>query len=99
METQYVCHVQSGMNLFWTNLLLHAGYNILLADVSSCNFVIQGAENRGTDIFSSLASSYETNSKKDCLCAFSRLSVFLSSLFFFSIFAAHSLSPEVENLK
>lgn len=66
------------------------------------NFAIQRAENmercsRSASFFPSLASPRETKSKKDRLCAFSPLC--LPSRFYFPIFAAHSLSVEVENLK
>lgn len=50
---------------------------------------------------SSLASQYKAKSKRDCLCAFFFSSPTSSVIlfFFFSISTAHSLSPEVENLK
>lgn len=81
---------------FWINLMLHCGYSVFRRYLIM-QFCHPGAEcmERGTRnaqiFFPSLASPYETNSKKDCLCAFSRLSVCLSSHFFLSLLFTVSL--------
>lgn len=85
----------------WIDSLLHGGYNILLEDISSCNFVIQGAESmdQGNGSSHIFPLWHLRKSKKDCLCAFLASLSVSHPIFFFYIFAAHSLSPEVENLK
>lgn len=64
----------------------------------SVSRVQRAGKKKCSDIFPSLASPYETNSKKDCLSAFfSPSSLSLNIFSFFSL--QLSLFPEVENLK
>lgn len=92
------------MNLFWINLLLHGGYSILLEDISSGSFVVQGAEymerrSGSAQIFFPHWHLHMKLILRGIVFVLFLASLSVSHPIFFSIFAAHSLSPEVENLK